>query len=215
MYKINNVIFRDIRKNHGLTQSEFAKKIGVSRSLVAKIESDNQDVSKKIIEKIANVFPDDTNLYNFKLEITHSINESLREKLSIDKNYSDLSEIYYLNKFNPKVLKSETKLFLISYRQRLLDSLQLLFSICRVLKYFGYEFTKEEIEDITYFDSFTMTIKDIEKQHDLLNQELKINLINLLDNSLFGIINKYTYKIETYLDDNIIEWEDLLITKEK
>ena len=47
MYNFNN-IFIQIRKNQDLTQTEFAQKLGVSRSLVAKIEANQQEISKNV-----------------------------------------------------------------------------------------------------------------------------------------------------------------------
>ena len=52
-----NSYFTKLRKSQGLTQEQFAQKLGISRSLVAKIEANKQDVTKKVKEKLHNVFP--------------------------------------------------------------------------------------------------------------------------------------------------------------
>lgn len=52
MYSFPELIKR-IREEAGLTQPEFAKKIGVSPILVSMVETGQKPVSKKMIEKIA------------------------------------------------------------------------------------------------------------------------------------------------------------------
>ncbi|MGV0977842.1 helix-turn-helix domain-containing protein [Empedobacter falsenii] len=57
--KSNINLFKQIRDNHKLTQTAFANKLNVSRSSIAKIESGELEISKKIIQKLYNNFPND------------------------------------------------------------------------------------------------------------------------------------------------------------
>jgi transcriptional regulator with XRE-family HTH domain len=65
----NNIDLKQIRENQRLTQTEFSKILGVSRSTITKIEGGEVKLSKKMIEKLQNSFPkelglpyDDSNL---------------------------------------------------------------------------------------------------------------------------------------------------------
>ncbi|MDK1716394.1 helix-turn-helix domain-containing protein [Dellaglioa algida] len=44
---------KKLRKDRGLTQSELAKEIGISRSYMSEIESDKRNMSIKTLTKIA------------------------------------------------------------------------------------------------------------------------------------------------------------------
>lgn len=64
-----NIDLKQIRENQRLTQSEFSKILGVSRSTITKIEGGEVKLSKKMIEKLEISFPkemgipyDDSNL---------------------------------------------------------------------------------------------------------------------------------------------------------
>lgn len=216
-----NEIFKKFRNLKGLTQKDFAEKIGVSRATIAQIEAGNNNVSTDILVKISNAF--NINLKDFDLKEGYlvdrlsnkmlgsdSVNEIIVSKLS-DNTYSDLSEVDYLKQKSPNDLKNETKLFMLNYRQRLLDSLQLLMSVCKALKYLGYKFSEKEIDEIIFYDDFITTVKELENSRTTLTAEIKENLINVLDKNLFGIISKYTYKIDSLIgDDGVNDWEDLI-----
>lgn len=81
MFEKFNEIFLKTRLKEGLTQEQFAEKLSVSRSTIAKIESKRQDVTKKIVEKLSTTFPDS---YNFiqnenesnNLEQSHDVHSS-------------------------------------------------------------------------------------------------------------------------------------------
>ena len=49
------VLIKEIRKEAGLNQLDFAKKLGVSAALIAMIETGQKDVSKKFIVRLAEV----------------------------------------------------------------------------------------------------------------------------------------------------------------
>lgn len=53
MYKFPELI-KKIRTEAGLTQADFASSIGVSSVLIAMVESGQKEVSKKLLQKIAN-----------------------------------------------------------------------------------------------------------------------------------------------------------------
>ena len=47
---------RELRKNNGLTQLEFAKKVGISRVTICKYENESLDLSTKSITAICKTF---------------------------------------------------------------------------------------------------------------------------------------------------------------
>ncbi len=53
-----NLEFRQIRESQRLTQNEFAQKLGISVSIIAKIESGQTHISNKIAEKVVNTYPE-------------------------------------------------------------------------------------------------------------------------------------------------------------
>lgn len=112
-----NQKFTQIRKNEGLTQEQFAEKLGISRSSVAKIEANKQEITKNVREKILEKFPNsiisiqkdqnDTEATNFSTGVKWK-NETVLEKnhfiFTIIDNYkNDIVEIEY---FRNKISKS-------------------------------------------------------------------------------------------------------------
>ena len=53
-----NLEFRQIRENHKLTQTEFSRKLGISVSIIAKIETGSTNISKKIAKKVVELYPE-------------------------------------------------------------------------------------------------------------------------------------------------------------
>lgn len=51
-----NLLVRDLRYKVGLTQKEFAKRLGVSTILISMVETDQKNVTFKLLEKIAKYF---------------------------------------------------------------------------------------------------------------------------------------------------------------
>lgn len=194
----------------GITKNKFYKETELSNGFLDKVK----DIGVSKLEKIVGAYPEINPewLISGKGSMLRidQINYSINEKLLTDKKYSALSEIDFIKEKSPEILKNENKIFMINYRQRLSDSLQLLFSICNALKYLQYKFSKKEIDSIKYFESFFETIEDFEKGKIELTSDFKITLINLLDNSLSGIINKYTLKLDSLIGSVIGNWDDLL-----
>jgi DNA-binding XRE family transcriptional regulator len=52
-----DIDIKQVRENQRLTQTEFSKILGVSRSTIVKIEGGEVKLSKKMIEKLKNSFP--------------------------------------------------------------------------------------------------------------------------------------------------------------
>ncbi|MEK7462687.1 MAG: helix-turn-helix transcriptional regulator [Patescibacteria group bacterium] len=52
MKKISEIV-RNVRDESGLSQNDFARKIGVSSIYISKIETDQKEVSKKFLIKLA------------------------------------------------------------------------------------------------------------------------------------------------------------------
>jgi transcriptional regulator with XRE-family HTH domain len=62
---IRKVIQEKLKQLRGdLTQEEFAKKLGVSKSLYEKLERGERDLSKRTLKKLKNLFPTlDVNIF--------------------------------------------------------------------------------------------------------------------------------------------------------
>jgi transcriptional regulator with XRE-family HTH domain len=71
-----NVDLKQIRENQRLTQTEFSKILGVSRSTIVKIESGEVKLSNKMIEKLQNSFPKEMGLPYEKEGLIGSDNDS-------------------------------------------------------------------------------------------------------------------------------------------
>jgi len=126
---------KQLRENKKLTQLEFATILGVSRSVIAKIESDELDISKRMFEKLIKTFPDEIpnykNIYKYAHLNTHQITH---QNFNNENNYSidgvDLNYYYNQN---------------LEYEQMqpwLVKILQLLYYQCE------RKFNKREIEEI-------------------------------------------------------------------
>lgn len=117
MFENFNEKFIQIRKNEGLTQEQFAEKLGISRSSVAKIEANRQEITKNVREKVLEKFPNsiisiqkeskNTEVANINTVVKWK-NETVLEKnhyiFNIIDNYkSDIDEIEY---FKNKISKS-------------------------------------------------------------------------------------------------------------
>ena len=119
MYNFNN-IFIQIRKNQDLTQTEFAQKLGVSRSLVAKIEANQQEISKNVYKKLLEKYPDEMKKYNL-----------------IDKNYT--FDFVSLQELNTR---------LANVNMVLDDNIKLLHLLCSILYKNNYKFTEKRYKII-------------------------------------------------------------------
>ncbi|OAE94005.1 helix-turn-helix domain-containing protein [Flavobacterium psychrophilum] len=114
-----NLEFKQIRESQKLTQKEFSKKLGISISIVAKIETGSIDISKKIAEKVVFLYP------NLSNELKKYINSdsvfTKKDKNIIVSNESNLFSLvnsfaennpvieYYLQKIED--LKMMSKVF--------------------------------------------------------------------------------------------------------
>ena len=106
-----NECFVQIRENLHFTQSEFAKKIGVSRSTIAKIENNEIEVSKKNIFNLWQNYPEQVEKYELlrkEIPKQHSYMNTLEVKKQVDvlisiyrKNIEDIE--YFNNKIKSTV----------------------------------------------------------------------------------------------------------------
>jgi transcriptional regulator with XRE-family HTH domain len=89
-----------------VNQTDFAKKIGISRSIIADIESYRREPSKKVIKKIAEIFNAEILSSNAIVEKPISRTEYLRER-----SLKTMSMIKKLNEFEKEVqeLRDEIK----------------------------------------------------------------------------------------------------------
>lgn len=222
MFKKYNDIFLKTRLREGLTQEQFAEKLLISRSTVAKIESNRQDVSKKTVGKLCELFPDSINsIQNDNNETktsdflkTNWKSESVVKKdhfvfKVIDTYRKDIESIeYFNNKINLSLkilqnLGSEPENYLNKLKIVLDKNLK---ELKEIYSYFLIgSITREEL--ITNKDFFKN--KQIEKLNSILDKDSTIkwektsdellthsqNLLELFKNcfdDIFELINKYS-----------------------
>ena len=136
---MDNIILKFIkfRENQKLTQSEFAEKIGVSRSTIAKIENGNSKISKKFLLKLEDSFPNEwEQIDNFRNEVIE-LNENLdiyisnNDKLALKEifiSYDYDSIIHYYLKF-PIIELEKILLVNIDELKEILESKNIIFDI--------------------------------------------------------------------------------------
>lgn len=106
MKKFSNLV-KDIREQSGLSQNEFAHRLGVSSIYISKIETDQKEVSKKFLSKLA----DFTGVHPSALAPFLYLNDDINpEKLSpLEKKLISLGEQLQSRIIKKKLLsKDET-----------------------------------------------------------------------------------------------------------
>ncbi len=80
-------LIKELRERRGITQSDFAKKLGTTQSAVARIESGEQNLTTDMIEKISKALDREllslsTGAINFEIEGGHKLSGSVTTKTS-------------------------------------------------------------------------------------------------------------------------------------
>jgi DNA-binding XRE family transcriptional regulator len=93
--KTLNEAFLQVRENLKLTQIDFAKKIGVSRSTIAKIENKEIDVSKKNVFNLWQNFPEQVDKYDILKNLIPKQDSGI--SFNVKKQIELLTSIYKKN----------------------------------------------------------------------------------------------------------------------
>lgn len=73
--------FAEIRKREGLSQSAMAERLGISKTYVSLIESDNREASREVLERFANLFNVNLNWFFYGKDTSETPDDS--ENISI------------------------------------------------------------------------------------------------------------------------------------
>lgn len=189
-----NEILKKFRLLKGLTQKDFAEKIGVSRATIAQIEAKNNNLSLEVLGKINKTF--NINLNDFRVEQGYLINvnnntllpndnivknsnwknETVLEKnhfiFNIIDNYkTDIDEIEYFKK------KIYTSFTILENLGKEADSSFIQFK--EVL-----EKNLKDIKDIySYFLIGSLTREDLLTNKEFLTEDQNKKLNNILDDT--------------------------------
>ena len=179
--------FKQIRENQGFTQVDFAKILGLSRSVVAKIEAGNYKISNRIAEKVISEFPDGVNIIreNYISQrqnhiykgIVSTRNPVLGKYLEIKVNGEKVNEVKVEDLF---FSAQDKEIFekLISKNQELINVLDSIQDICEMgllydndFSYYVEDFISDEEEmwnairtgysDVIITDSLCFYLEDI------------------------------------------------------
>lgn len=155
-----------LREKQGLTQTDFAKKIGVSRSTIAKLETEQTGLSKKLLNKILDRFPNEIELIDniredLKINLpTNDYELSINDKKFLNDNYISYEKnsiLYYYLNLSDKELDKLYNYYRSEIKDKLL-SMNNLFEISRTLKF-------ETIEDLGTKFSYIENIDDFLKEN--------------------------------------------------
>lgn len=94
----NKIDLKKLRKNQRLTQGELCDILGVSRSIITKVEGNQTPLSKRMIQKLEEAFPGEFGLptNNSGLYGNGTENDILIEKISV--NLSNIGQVKFLLK---------------------------------------------------------------------------------------------------------------------
>lgn len=187
--------FKQIRENQGFTQVDFAKILGLSRSVVAKIEAGNYKISNRIAEKVISEFPDGVNIIreNYISQrqnhiykgIVSTRNPVLGKYLEIKVNGEKVNEVKVEDLF---FSAQDKEIFekLISKNQELINVLDSIQDICEMGLLYDNDFYEKA--DVEYLNETRVRIslsnhfKIIANKHSIKDQsekminEIEINL---------------------------------------
>lgn len=164
-----NQITRNIiklREKQGLTQTDFAKKIGVSRSTIAKLETEQTNLSKNLLNKILDRFPNELELIDSireDLKINKPSNDyelSINDKKFLNDNYISYEKnsiLYYYLNLSDKELEKLYNYHRSDIKDKIL-SLNNLYKISRTLKL-------ETVQDLGTKFSYIENIDDFLKEN--------------------------------------------------
>ena len=183
-------IFKSIRKELGLTQTEFALSLNVSRSAIAQIESSNNNPSNDLVKRLINTHK----------EIPQGLISKLKSELefipSIEKNE---------NNSEPNSKSSDTKELLNSAKQfqKLMFSIEYVLSI---LNTHNFNLKQEEVEILKELDELIL-LKPFKillgkSNISMEDYEKDLNLKTILAEELLHEYIRKLYEVEFNLNPN-------------
>lgn len=170
-----NQKFLEIRKNEGLTQQQFAEKLGISRSSVAKIEAKKQDVTRKVREKLLIYYDNDINsIQNIK-------NDVIADKFYTVKNKNLGSD--------DLISTPEGYLKIINLKNQISNNLIILEFVLKILKIYNYSKIAEAIDRVSIYNDIDDFILEIVKGKIVTTQDGFENLKDLVTDSNHLIVS--------------------------
>lgn len=181
-------IFKSIRKELGLTQTEFALSLNVSRSAIAQIESSNNNPSNELVKRLINTHK----------EIPQSLISKLKSELEFIPNI-EKNESYS----EPNSKSNDTKELLNSAKQfqKLMFSIEYVLSI---LNTHNYDFKQEEVEILKELDELIL-LKPFKillgkSNISMEDYEKELNLKTILAEELLHDYIRKLYEVEFNLN---------------
>ena len=181
-------IFKSIRKELGLTQTEFALSLNVSRSAIAQIESSNNNPSNELVKRLINTHK----------EIPQSLISKLKSELEFIPNI-EKNESYS----EPNSKSNDTKELLNSAKQfqKLMFSIEYVLSI---LNTHNFDFKQEEVEILKELDELIL-LKPFKillgkSNISMEDYEKELNLKTILAEELLHDYIRKLYEVEFNLN---------------
>lgn len=181
-------IFKSIRKELGLTQTEFALSLNISRSAIAQIESSNNNPSNELVKRLINTHK----------EIPQSLISKLKSELEFIPNI-EKNESYS----EPNSKPNDTKELLNSAKQfqKLMFSIEYVLSI---LNTHNFDFKQEEVEILKELDELIL-LKPFKillgkSNISMEDYEKELNLKTILAEELLHDYIRKLYEVEFNLN---------------
>jgi transcriptional regulator with XRE-family HTH domain len=135
-------IFKSIRKELGLTQTEFALSLDVSRSAIAQIETSNNNPSNDLVKRLINTHK----------EIPHSLISKLKSQLEFMPDLENSEK-----NTEPKQSKSNNTKELLNGVKQFQKTMTSIEFVLTILKTRFYEFKEEEVEILKELDELVIS----------------------------------------------------------
>lgn len=177
---------KELRAKLGLTQEEFSKKIGLSRSSLALIETNKNNPTINVYERINEVF--NVNLIGNKSNIVINSNNEKSRQIKFSDIESDIRQMNSINN----------------------DNLLFLFFLTSILRLHKYNFTKSELKDLLFYKSLSSMIDELEEM-DTFEEIIYTNMKHMYKANIYRTIMTYINicekKIGITMDYNF-DWAD-------
>jgi DNA-binding XRE family transcriptional regulator len=178
-----NIDIKQIRENQRLTQTEFSKILGVSRSTIVKVEGGEVNLSKKMIEKLRTCFP---------FEFDKTSGNTKYKSLNVDE-MSDIQKYYWTNFIELSSVYSRLK------------------TICLSIKNIDNEyFTPEKVHELNKIEKAITILSAVVFHHGGISEEFSFKTEITLSNSQ-KLIDFYLDELLKKLTVRINHFEDLLL----
>lgn len=198
-------IIKEIRRRNNLTQVEFAKKIGVSRSAVALIETGVNNISQELFQKIQNNFT----LTTQELEVLENVGVNMGFNVGVSNNTSNNNDNFYHD-----VLDKESDFLIASYEE-LNNIEEYLQVICKTLFiHTSYEFTEEEVEKLNKLKEISGLVFDLMFDKVSYTKE-HVKLIKSSIALSKELLEVYITELKYTMSGSVTNYEQLLIEEIK